>query len=304
MNKELFPDFLIIGAGKSGTTSLDNYLKQHPGIFMSALKEPNFFAMENMDEAEKQKNPYYRRCITDIKLYQQLFEDAQAGQIKGETSPMYLYNETAPARIKKYVPSAKLIAILRHPVERLYSRYMHLAREERLPTKEFSDALNRNTIWWERGDLVKEGFFGKNLKRYFDIFPKEQIRVYLHEDLKKKPQELANDIFDFLGVPAQVEIDSSVEYNKSGFKKSKLYDNLVGHNSVIKRSAKKILPNIYEKAKQNVQLQQLVNSIQNKNLASPKLDPVLRKKMLTEIYAKDIEDLQGLIDRDLSHWLK
>ena len=185
------PDFLVIGAGKSGTTSIDKYLHQHPEVFVPARKEPNFFGYEMIRETDLRQNPddlaHYRRSVTSLEQYLGIFAEALPYQKIGETSNTYLYHKDAPLRIRHYIPDVKLIAILRQPADRLFSRFMHLARENRTPTKNFSDCLDRNTIWWQRNDLVREGFYAENLETYFRLFPRENIRVYLYEDLQREP---------------------------------------------------------------------------------------------------------------------
>lgn len=307
-HKNLLPDFLIIGAGKSGTTSIDNYLKQHPEIFMSERKEPNFFAYEKLDPQtlihDKGQLKYYQNSILNLKDYLELFEQAAPGQIKGEVSNTYLYIQDAPHRIKHYIPDVKLIVILRQPVERLYSRYLHLARDNRLPTKKFSDVLDKNTIWWERNDLIKEGMYYKNLSRYFELFPSGNIKVFLFEDFNKYPERTLQSIFKFLGVDDNFKPDYSTRYNRSGFIKNKIYDKLIGHNSIIMRSIKNTLPDTYDNLKSNLVLQKVVNRVRDINLKRPKIDPELKNTILCQIYREDIIKLQKLIQRDLSHWLK
>jgi hypothetical protein len=105
---ELLPDFLIIGAGKSGTTSLDKYLKQHPEIFIPKVKEPNFYGYENTKIQDLMKQPeewkHYQSSVTSFEDYLDLFRDAKPGQLKGETSNTYMYHAEAPLRIKFYNP--------------------------------------------------------------------------------------------------------------------------------------------------------------------------------------------------------
>lgn len=306
VNNNRLPSFLIIGAGKSGTTSLDNYLKQHPQLFLSPVKEPNFFAYEKIDlnTLDKDALQHYHNSVTDLASYHQLFKDAKDGQLLGETSNTYLVIEDSVKSIKNHIPNARLIAILRQPTDRLYSRYLHLAREDRLPTENFEDVLDKSSLWWVRNDLVKEGWYYKNLSRYFDEFPRENIRVYLDEDLKKEPQKVLSDIFSFLGVEDYSDIDFSVTFNKSGFIKNKAYDNMVGHNSILKKGLKSIIPkSIYAKFKKVMWLQKGVNNLRDYNLVQPKLDKELRNRINNEVYRDDILKLQDLIGRDLGHWL-
>jgi len=305
---ELMPEFLIIGAGKSGTTSVDNYLKQHPEIFISPKKEPNFFGYELNTAADFEGSPelkHYQNSVTNIAAYLDLFKGAKSNQKKGETSNTYMYHATAAERIMHYNPSIKMIAILRQPAERLYSRYLHLAREDRLPTAHFEDCLDRETIWWHRNDLVKEGFYGKHLSKFYKLFDKGQLKVILFDELRAAPQEVLKDIFGFIGVDNSIEIDFSVEYNKSGFIKNKTVDAIIGQNSKPKEFIKKIMPTaFFDKIKNHQFVQKRLNNARGKNLARPKLSPELKAKITNEIYAEDIKLLSTLIQKDLSHWVK
>lgn len=301
------PDFLIIGAGKSGTTSVDNYLKQHPDIFVSPVKEPNFFGYELNTAKDFEGSPqlnHYNSSVTNFDDYVKLFEKAAEEQVKGETSNTYMYHINAANRIKHYMPDVKLIAILRQPAERLYSRYLHLARENKLPTENFEDCLDKSSIWWVRNDLIKEGFYGHYLNNYFKIFDQSQIKVFLFEELKDNPEKLHKEIFQFLGVEDKFEIDFSITYNQSGFIKNPMLDKLIGPNSFLFLGLKKLIPQkSIQKIKDNKFLFKKVNDLRSKNLTKPKLSKELKCKISNEIYKEDIILLQNLINKDLSHWL-
>jgi hypothetical protein len=301
------PDFLIIGAGKSGTTSLDNYLKQHPQIFIPSVKEPNFYGFELTkiedfmgDEAEI---AYYRSCITTLDDYLKLFQGAGDHQVKGETSNTYLYHDSAPDRIYHYNPDMKLIAIFRQPADRLYSRFLHLARDKQLPTPNFSSCLDRDTIWWRRGDLIKEGFYFKNLSRFYDLFPASNIKVYLYEELNKNAEEVLKDIYRFLEVDDSFQADLSVRYNQSGIVKNKFLDWIYGTQGVAQKTIKALLPTAsIEKLRSNIQVQRIVNTLKSKNLERPKIDPEVRRILTQEVYLNDIQKLEKLTNKNLQHW--
>jgi hypothetical protein len=305
---EAMPDFLVIGAGKSGTTSIDKYLNQHPDVFVPRKKEPNFFGYENVNIENLRENPddtaHFQTSVTTLEEYLKIFEDAKPHQKKGETSNTYMYHADAPSRIKHYIPNVKLIAILRQPAERLFSRYMHLARENRTPTKDFSDCLDRNSIWWKRNDLIREGFYCKNLSPYFKLFPQENIRIYLYEDLKNAPIRVMSEIYEFIGVDPSFKPDVSLKYNESGLIKNKLLDKIYGQGGWLSRSVKTVLPGIYRKMKGNLSLKKKMLSLRGRNLDRREMDKAIRKALTLEVYLEDIKQLQNLIHRDLSDWLK
>lgn len=300
------PDFLVIGAGKSGTTSLDQYLKQHPDIFMSAVKEPNFFAYELKSLSDIGKDPgdvtYFLNSIRDLEDYQALFNDADPDQLKGEVSNTYLYGDDAPYRIKHHLPNVKLIAILRNPTERLYSRFLHLVRDGQMDEDEFYKSLDKESVWWERDDLIKEGFYYKNLSRFYEIFSEDQIKVFLFEDLSNNIQDVLTNIFSFLGIDSDVSLNVDLKYNESGIVKNKFLNNIIGGGSFIKKVIEKSSPTLLDNLKNNEGVKKVIFSLRSKNLKKPKMNPQIRTE-LNNIYREDIIKLEKLINRDLSSWL-
>lgn len=306
MNK--LPNFMIIGAGKSGTTALYEYLSEHPDVFMSPVKETNFFALEGDKLIDPKDDPeqmyHYPWSITNWDEYVNLYNGVTTEKAIGEVSPMYLYSEEAAFRIKQRLPDVKLIVILRNPVDRLYSRFMHLARENRKPTSRFEDALERGNIWWRRNDLVKEGFYHNHLKKYFQLFEPSQIKVILYDDLKSDPLRVIQNIYDFIGVDGWFEPDLNAEYNVSGLIKNPVIDKFIGQKSVIKELAKRVTPKFTEAITSNQQLRKWVNQLRRKNLTKVPIPNGIRNAMIQSIYGEDINSLQSLINRDLTSWLK
>ena len=172
------PNFLVIGAAKSGTTSLYHYLGQHPQVYVSPVKEPNFFALEGEKPdfrapgSEERINSW---SVTDVEAYRALFEGAGEEEALGEASAMYLYSEKAPGRIRHHLPNTKLVAVLRDPVERAYSSFLHLKRNGREPLDDFVEALEAeerrirdNWEWiWHYKNM---GFYHEQLRRYHEAF--------------------------------------------------------------------------------------------------------------------------------------
>lgn len=298
---------MIIGAGKSGTTALYEYLNEHPDVFMSPVKETNFFALEGSEMVKPEDDPeqmfHYPWSVTDWDSYQGLYDGVTDESAIGEVSPMYLYSDKAALNIKQKLPDTKLIVILRNPVDRLYSRFMHLARENRKPTAHFEDALKRDTIWWKRNDLVQEGFYHKHLSRYYELFPSEQIMVVLYDDLKTDTLRVVQNIYDFVGVNGWFEPDLNAEYNVSGLIKNPVLDRLIGQKSIIKELARKFSPKVTEAITGSHQLKKWVTQLRNKNLMKVPLSKDIRRTMIDSVYGEDILSLQRLIGRDLTNWI-
>lgn len=302
------PNFMIIGAGKSGTTALYEHLAAHPEVFMSPVKETNFFALEGQQLVDPKDDPnqmqHYPWSITNWEDYCGLYERAGMAKAIGEVSPMYLYSPIAAQKIKERLPNTKIIAILRDPVDRLYSRYMHLVRERREPTDQFSDALNRETIWWKRNDLVQEGFYFQHLKNYYDIFDHSQIRVYLYEDLRNNPLEVIKDIYEFIGVAPIYLPDPNAEFNVSGRIKNDFVDSLIGQDSLIKKAINLVSPALLNLIRSNTKLRRWVYDLRKSNLEKEPLKPEVRRALIDKVYGGEIIKLQWFLKRDLSKWLK
>lgn len=297
------PNFLIIGTQKAGTTALYYYLKQHPQIYMSSLKEPHFFALEGQKldfRGPHEQEEINSISVTDIEAYRALFQGVLDETAIGEASAMYLYSSKAPERIHHYIPDAKLIAILRDPAKRAYSSFSQMTRDGRESLTSFAQALQEEEKrirhhWVPIYYYQQMGFYYTQLKRYFDTFGQDQIRVYLYEDLNTKPGSVLQDIFRFLGVDHTFAPDTSLRHNVSGIPKNKVLHTFLGNQYPIKSLFKPLIP---ERLRQR-----LVVSLQNLNLEkSPSLSPELRKQ-LVNVYREDILKLQDLIQRDLSEWL-
>jgi hypothetical protein len=197
-----WPNFFVIGAGKSGTTSLYHYLKQHPQIFMSPVKEPKYFSLAG--QSLNFKGPGDQRIVaqttTTLEGYLELFRDAADEPILGEGSTIYLNTDDTARRIAEQVPDAKLVAILRHPADRAYSAYMHLRRDGYETLQTFSEALEAESGrvragYYYHWYLRSRGYYGRQLKTYYDQFPPNQIKVYLYEDFSDSPHQVITDIF-------------------------------------------------------------------------------------------------------------
>jgi len=141
------PTFLVIGAARSGSSSLHDSLRQHPQVFVSPIKEPHFFSNENKEPPRGVPGAPRSTRVTDINRYMELFEGAKPGMAVGEASVSYLYSEDAPDRIRHYVPDVRLVAILRNPVERAYSAFQYLRERGTEPYADFSEALEADTGW-------------------------------------------------------------------------------------------------------------------------------------------------------------
>jgi hypothetical protein len=295
------PNFLILGAAKSGTTALYHYLGQHPEIFFPAQKEPGFFAYEG--ECIDFRGPddvQYRSTVTEETAYRELFRDVSTQTAIGEASAIYLYSPSAPLRIRHHVPDAKLIAILRDPIERAYSSYMHLVRDAREPLGDFAEALRDEERrigenWGPLWHYKRRGLYSAQVKRYLDLFDRRQLAVYLYDDFQSDAGAVLKDIFRFLGVDETFVPNTSLRYNVSGIPRSRAIHALIMKPNVVTSLVGPLVP---ERLRWRIKL-----PVANWNLAKPPISAEARRLLAPE-FKEDILRLQKLIGRDLTAWLR
>ncbi len=198
----ILPNFLILGAAKAGTTALHHYLKQHPAIGMSHTKESNYLALKGEDldfRGPGDADMVHRFSVTTEAAYLERFAHCGQKTAIGEASPLYLYSPKAPLHIKQLLPDAKLIAILRNPVDRAYSAFLHLVRDHRETTTDFLEGLRQEPAriaarWEHLWHYVAMGRYADQLARYDALFPREQITVYLYRDFRSDPTAVMREL--------------------------------------------------------------------------------------------------------------
>ena len=295
----VLPNFLVIGAAKAGTSSVYSYLKQHPEIYMSEIKEPKFFSLEGEELDFAGPSQYINHTsINNLDSYRELFEDVKDEIAIGEASPLYLYSAKAAQRIKHYIPQAKLIVILRHPAERAFSSFAHLVREG-FETSSFEAGLEAEPQriadkWAPLWYYQDKGFYARQLKPYFELFDRQQIKVYLYEELQQDAIALIQDMYRFLEVSPDFVPDLTRK-NVSGVPKSRFFHSLLTQDNSLKTLIKTALPKGIRK--------KLYQDLKSKNLGSKPVMSEATRNRLNQLYQQDILELQTLIDRDLSNWL-
>ena len=298
------PNFLLIGAPKSGTTSLFQYLRMHPDIFMGSLKEPNFFALEG--QKVNYQGPGDMRgnsCrITSLSAYQQLFMSGKQHKARGEASTVYLYSDIAAKNIAKYAPDMKMIAILRNPIDLAYSAFLHMQREGREPCTTFEEALAQEAMriqenWAPLWHLTAQGLYAKQLARYYEYFPQQQLKIFIYEEWQENPQKVIKEILEFLNIDSSTTLDTSKRFNESGKPKHIWLHHLLTKNNPLKQALKPFLPKRFRR--------NMMASLTKKNLEQNTSMPMLdtTRDQLKHLFHGDIKDLEVLLQRDLSHWL-
>jgi hypothetical protein len=287
-----FPNTFIVGAAKTGTTSLHNYLGQHPQVFMSAWKEPHFFA----DIEPDPKLSHMMRRVGDEQSYRALFAAAGNRPVIGESSPSYLWDPGAAARIHARVPQARIIILLRDPIARAHSHYLMDVREG-LQTLPFPQALAADTAipdkrWGGAGHLYVElGLYAAQVARYLDLFPPEQVRIHLFDDLQHRPHRVLEDLAEFLHIdPAPMQsIDTGEAHNPFAQPRSRAARLLMAQTG-LRQWAQRMVP------------ASLRRTLRDRVLLRRGDKPVMEAEaldMLRAIYEPDLRQLEARLARPL-----
>ena len=218
------PNFLVIGAAKSGTTSLHHYLGEHPDIFISHIKEPNFFGYErqgNIFQLEEIVFP-----VTELSGYLALFEGATQQARIGEVSPYYLTSPVAPDRIQEFDHDMRLIAILREPIDRAISGYA-MRFKRGLEVKSIDKALVVESHY------VEVGMYHRWLTRYYERFPAKNLLILRFDDLIADPKTLLQHIHIFLEVDPNVTTDIERRYNVGVYPRNLLLHQLLTNKLIL-----------------------------------------------------------------------
>jgi hypothetical protein len=297
------PNFLIIGAQKCGTTALYEALRRHPEIYLSPIKEPFYFVLNDAPPPYRvPSEEYAQRLRHTWQEYIALFQGATDQRALGEASALYLSSyqpEVTAARIYERLPAVRLIALLRHPADRAWSAFQYYRMRGFEPCERFADALKAEATrnqsdWCPDLRYFANGCYYANLKPYCDRFPRQQLRVYLYEEWSQQPQTVLRDIFAFLGVPDDVMIEPRRANVTFGYRHDWLRRFLDEPNA-----ARRMLEAVLQ-GRCRARVYSKLRAYNRRR--PPALDAGLRRA-LTERYRSDIEQLQSLIDRDLSHWL-
>ena len=300
------PDFLIVGAQKSGTTSLHYYLKQHPQIFMPKVKELWFFSF--MDAPPEWVRERAQRGLpTIIKLddYISYFAKASDSQVMGEACPIYLYKYSDTIRNIKRVyrekhKDLKIIIILRNPAERALSHFM-MNRRQGEPLEDLMEAVklevidrrleeNWSLVYY---DYVGFGMYHEQVRAFMEEFP--HAKVFLYDEFCVDALKVVREIFAFLGVDKGFTSDVGIRHNVSGDTRFGLLDRLVHAQYPLKRLLKLFVPHEMR--------QRLMHKVDEKNIQRKQMPDDIRKELIERYYKDNILKLQKLINRDLSSWL-
>jgi len=295
------PNCFLVGAPKAGTTSLYHYLEQHPQVYMSPIKEPNFFSteirIENFHPALRKRVARDARSlrkflsgpmdpkrfggiVADWEDYLRLFANAGDEMALGEASVCYLWSATAAERIAASIPNARILVMLRNPVDRAFSDYLHGLGAGHIRWS-FREHIQRNlshrsSLFCVHYPFLELGLYAAQLSEYLARFG-PNVWVGFYENFQNRPLETVQSIFRFLGVSPEFSPDMTRRYLEAR----------------VPRTAGRVTP---------TRPQPLVRRCFTRRPGSIRMDPADRD-YLVGFYREDIRKLAALLGRDLEAWL-
>jgi hypothetical protein len=301
-SEEIWPNFFIVGAQKAATSSLYFYLKQIPGIYMSPVKEPVYFAPHAVQTSSFD-------VIRDKKEYLRLFEKASGYTAIGEATPIYLWDPDAPKLIHQAVPHARIIMILRDPIERAYSNYLQFVKYSGTKSSFYDELIrdykSQEKLYGRQQLYVELGMYYEQVKRYFDIFGRERVKVIIFEEFVQQLEQSINEVLAFLGVNYTVTAIRE-QYNQYSVPRSPLSRSIFAFFRWLRaKNIKfyKILSLLPDSIVESLPLptgnsSSFAARILFKKTEKPKMDPKA-VKFLQEIYHDDVLKLESLLGRSL-----
>jgi hypothetical protein len=297
------PNLFIVGAPKCGTTSLYEYLRQHPQIFFpfdgdgySRIKEPNHFCPE-LEILEKD-------AITDLGEYLSLYRGSEHANWRGDASTNHLFSELAAENIKHFSPDARILVMLRPPVDWMRSYHNELLRHQHEDIVDFHEAVEasedrRNGLRLPPStsvprclDYIGMSRFAAQVERYYRVFGRDAVKVVLLEDMVAAPEQTYREILLFLGVESAFRPEFRIHNETPRHGQLERLVTFVYRRLGVKHVVQLVLPYAARR--------RFLSFIRRKDLANAASDP--RDDRLREQCAADVERLSTLIERDLSHW--
>ncbi len=294
----MLPKFIIVGATRSGTTSLYYYLKQHPEIEFPSLKEPRYFSSLNLELPQRGPGDETvdQKLVLDFEEYERLFDLLKNCKMVGEASSEYLTDADFTAgKIREVIGDIPIIIMLRNPVQRAYSAYNNLIRDGR-ETETFGRALEleesrRSDNWDVMWAYKYVGLYCEQVRIYMEKY--SRVKVLIFEEFILDPGKHLGELFEFLGVRKDVEVDTGTAYSYSGVPKNRLVAAISGRQRrvfyYLRATALKLIPRRY------------LEMVSAYLFAKDEM-PGDTERYLYDYYEKDVAALERLLKRDLKAW--
>ncbi len=277
------PNFFMVGAPKTGSSSFHRYMSQHPDIFVPSMKEPHYFSYPEVSDT------YYDIPMVTSELeYLSLFNKRRNEKVAGDLSPSYLFHTQAAERIRRFQPEARIIISLRNPIKRAISHYLmdvRLGYQDR-PLAEFTQRTEENRLFYRQ--YIEVGMYSTQIQAYLDKFGREKVLILLYDDLVRDPQTYLGKIFGHLGVdhrhPIDMKVHNAFSMPRFGFVRA-----LFQSGAAIQIGSR--MPD------------RLKNAIKSVTHSRERPDLSADEPQLARIFRQDIAAVAKILGRDLSNWL-
>lgn len=283
------PNFFIVGAAKAGTTAMHRYLDRHPDIYMSVVKEPSYFAPEM-----GLTTPW----ATDLDRYLELFAPGADRQVRGESTPAYLFCPSSAERIHVFEPDARILILLRNPLAAVRSVYAEARKFGLEPERTFPAALKASDAgrpelesrpggrWLRYRDVVR---YAEQVERFLTVFPREQVHIELYDDLVRDPARVYGNVLQFLALdpfelPTFPAVNVARRVRSLQLQRLIMAPSMGGTTGRVGRVRRTLVRLNTGPARQ-----------------APLPDDV--RQGLVDDLGPDVDRLSRLIGRDLAHWL-
>jgi hypothetical protein len=294
------PQFLVIGAARSGTTALFQYLAEHPGLFLTEPKEPHYFALAGSTPAftgPGDRQTINRLAVTDRDAYLALYRGARPDQVRGEASVSTLYFPEALPRVREMAPDARLVCLLRDPVDRAFSAYGFMRTRGWEPCATFEEALadeERRIAegWHHIWHYTAMSRYGEQLRNALEVFPREQLLVLRHEDLSADADAVLARVYDHIGVPP-VPRTVSPDPHRSGEPRSRFLGRVVSTHHPLKKLLSPVVPPALRR--------RLRRQIVDRNIVRTSYRPGTRRELVAA-FGADLDVLEQVTGLDVSAW--
>src|SRR5580765_6750046 len=300
------PDFFVVGVPKGGTTALHALLAQHPGLYLAPVKEPKFYLCDGRPPPRMgQRGPgdahSAQERIWQRDRYEALFDAAPPGTLRGESTPFYLWDKDAHRRLAETVPRARLIAVVRDPIDRAYSNWTHLRSDGLEPEVDFLAACRREPSriaagWAPFWRYLELGRYGEQLTHLYRYFPREQVHVLRYRQLVDEPVATLKGITEFLDVDPVLETipPSNVSHWAPDTPANSALRRAVHLGAALGAYAP---PRVWRQAQRP-----LMAALHRGGAARPRLAPEVRRQLVGE-FAQDVAVLEELLGESFQDWL-
>jgi hypothetical protein len=298
------PNFLVIGTGRAGTTSLHHYLGQHPDVFVPAVKAPShFYCIDGPTAVSRVRRLETASFVADRGDYESLFRGAGVRTAVGEVSPAYMASTRVAGRIADVLGHVRLVVVLRDPIERVHARYVARRRDGLERTGSFRALVQAELAAAEHaggfpsddtaGTYLASGFVSHVLETYLDRWPADRVHCALFDDLRRDPAAFVGDVFRFLEVDPHQPVDLSTNHNRSGGVIANPVTRAAWTRTAGIRT--RVRPHLPVVARDRV-FRAVTRSV-----VPDRIDPDTYAT-LTDLYRAEVERLAHLIGRDLGSW--